>query len=95
MVRVNTEVSFLGCARFCLMLWHLQNLAEHVGSYGFAFITRGHIHDSSIPGWVESEDSTKFFRKALDLDPLDVATKFEQWACARDRSNFDDCSVLS
>jgi hypothetical protein len=59
---------------------------ERVGTYGFAFITRGHVHDSCMPGWVESEDSIQFLHEVLDLDPLDVATKFEQWACARDRS---------
>jgi hypothetical protein len=86
MSRINVEVCFFVLpARNILTLEELENLSERVGSYGFAFITRGHVHDSSIPGWVESNDSIRFFREVLDLDPLDVATKFEQWACARDK----------
>jgi hypothetical protein len=52
--------------------------------YQFAFITQGHVHDSSIPGWVESENSVNFLSEVLNIDPLDMATKFEQWVCARD-----------
>jgi hypothetical protein len=86
MGQINVEVCFFVLpARNILTLEELENLSEHVGSYGFAFIMRGHVHDSSIPGWVESNDSIRFFREVLDLDPLDVATKFEQWACTRDK----------
>ncbi|KAF8224369.1 hypothetical protein L208DRAFT_1018964, partial [Tricholoma matsutake] len=63
----------------------LVNFAERVGSYTFAFFTRGHVHDTNIPGWVASNKAILFFQEVLHLDPLDVATKFEQWACTRER----------
>ena len=67
------------------MSFKLINFAEHVGAYVFAFFTRGHVHDTNIPGWVASHEAILFFREVHHLDPLDVASKFEQWACARER----------
>ena len=71
-----------------------MNLAERIGSYGFAFITRGHVHDTAVPGWVESDDSINFLREVLDLDPLDIAAKFEQWACAKKRGKLTSACVV-
>ena len=68
-----------------LTTFKLINLSERVGSYAFAFFTRGHVHNMNIPGWVASNEAILFFREVLHLDPLDVATKFEHWACARER----------
>ena len=33
-----------------LMSFKFINFAEHVGAYAFVFFTRGHIHNTNIPG---------------------------------------------
>ncbi|KAG6852213.1 hypothetical protein C0991_001955 [Blastosporella zonata] len=64
----------------------LENLHEHCGTMGFAFFTRGHINDTILPGWVESQQSLRFFNDVLDITPAEVLQKFEQWACTKDWS---------
>ena len=67
-----------------LMSIKLLNFSEHVGGYAFAFFMRGHVHNTGIPGFFALNKAILFFQEVLRLDPLDVATKFEQWACARE-----------
>jgi len=51
---------------------------------GFAFFTRGHIHDVSAPVTMESWGALDFIREVLKIDPADLAAKFELWAVSRD-----------
>ncbi|KAG6826202.1 hypothetical protein H0H92_000721 [Tricholoma furcatifolium] len=71
-------------------LRHLEqemgDLYERCGTMGFAFFTRGHIHDSIIPGWIESQESLRFVQDVLEMTPEELCGKFELWACAKDRS---------
>ena len=53
-----------------------------------AFFTHTHIHNISIPTWVDSDDAVAFVSEVLDLDPMDFLAKFEQWACARTKSTY-------
>lgn len=61
----------------------LRNLSECTGMCALAFFTRTHIHDMSMPTWVDSDDAVAFISEVLNLDPMDFLAKFEQWACAR------------
>ncbi|KAG6826237.1 hypothetical protein H0H92_000621 [Tricholoma furcatifolium] len=71
-------------------LRHLEqemgDLHERCGTMGFAFFTRGHIHDSIIPGWIESQESLRFVQEVLEMTPEELCGKFELWACAKDRT---------
>ena len=68
-----------------LTLLQLRNLSERTGMCALAFFTCTHIHDASMPTWVDSDDAIAFVSEVLGLDPMDFLTKFEQWACARSR----------
>ncbi|KAG6808917.1 hypothetical protein H0H92_002385 [Tricholoma furcatifolium] len=63
----------------------LANLHEHCGTMGFAFVTRGHVHDTIVPEWIESQGSLAFVNEVLLITPTELLRKFEQWACAQDR----------
>lgn len=65
------------------------NLNTRTGAESFGFFTRGHVHDSGIPGWIASGRSIEFLAEVLDIDPLDVSTKFEQWCTARDEGEYN------
>lgn len=41
-----------------------------------------------MPGYVKSREATQFFREVLDIDPFDLAVKFEQWAVSKGESEF-------
>jgi hypothetical protein len=69
----------------------MSNLAERVGVTGFAFFTRGHIHDSIVPTWIDSDGGAAFITEVLGHDCMDMMTRFEQWACARNRGAFIPC----
>ncbi|KAG6808136.1 hypothetical protein H0H92_005288, partial [Tricholoma furcatifolium] len=70
-------------------LRHLEaemgNLHERVGTVGFAFFSRGHINDSIIPGWIDSQGAVSFVKDVLQTTPEELANKFELWACTKDR----------
>ena len=53
-----------------------------------AFFTRTHIHDSSVPSWVDSDDAIMFLSEVLDMEPMDFLARFEQWACARTKGMY-------
>ncbi|KAG6806861.1 hypothetical protein H0H92_009811 [Tricholoma furcatifolium] len=63
----------------------LANLHERCGTMGFAFVTRGHVHDTIVPEWIESQGSLAFINEVLLITPAELLRKFEQWACAQDR----------
>ncbi|KAJ7687750.1 hypothetical protein B0H17DRAFT_939145, partial [Mycena rosella] len=52
---------------------------------GFAFFSKGHVHDTMVPTEVESWDALTFFHDILHLEPRDVGTQFELWAVACDK----------
>ncbi|KAG6823960.1 hypothetical protein H0H92_008452 [Tricholoma furcatifolium] len=64
----------------------LANLHERCGTMGFAFVTRGHVHDTIVPEWIESQGSLAFLNEVLLITPAELLRKFEQWACAQDRT---------
>ena len=68
-----------------LKLLQLRNLSERTGMCALAFFTRTHIHDNTMPTWVDSDDAVAFLTEVLEIDPMDFLGKFEQWACARDK----------
>ncbi|KAG6807335.1 hypothetical protein H0H92_007964, partial [Tricholoma furcatifolium] len=65
----------------------MGNLQERVGTVGFAFFSRGHINDSIIPGWIDSQGALGFVKDVLETTPEELANKFELWACTRDREH--------
>jgi len=71
-----------------LMLLQLRNLSEQTGMCALAFFTRTHIHDNTMPTWVDSDDAIAFVSEVLDIDPMDFLAKFEQWACARTKGTY-------
>ncbi|KAG6848529.1 hypothetical protein H0H93_016284 [Arthromyces matolae] len=64
----------------------LANLHERCGTMGFAFVTRGHVNDTIVPQWIESQGSLRFVNDVLHTTAEELLQKFEQWACAQDRS---------
>ena len=71
-----------------LKLLQLRNLSEQTGMCALAFFTRTHIHDNTMPTWVDSDDAVAFLSEVLDIDPMDFLAKFEQWACARNKGTY-------
>ncbi|KAG6809369.1 hypothetical protein H0H92_000530 [Tricholoma furcatifolium] len=71
----------------------LADMYQRTGALGFAFFTRGHVLDNVIPGYVESQDSLKFITDVLNTTPAEIARKFEQWACSKDRGASYDTTV--
>lgn len=71
-----------------LKLLQLRNLSERTGMCALAFFTRTHIHDNTMPTWIDSDDAVAFVSEVLDMDPMDFLTKFEQWACARVKGTY-------
>ncbi|KAG6895722.1 hypothetical protein C0992_013011 [Termitomyces sp. T32_za158] len=61
----------------------LGDLHERCGTMAFAFFTRGHIHDTIVPGWIESQGSLAFINDVLDMTPAEFLRKFELWACTK------------
>ncbi|KAF8328053.1 hypothetical protein F5887DRAFT_898053 [Amanita rubescens] len=63
-----------------------DNLASRTGAHVFLFTTRGHVDDRGIPGWTATENTEAFFSDVLKIEAWNLLRKFEQWACANDRS---------
>ncbi|KAJ7614316.1 hypothetical protein B0H17DRAFT_1152979 [Mycena rosella] len=63
----------------------MTSLTERTGMAGFAFFSKGHVHNTMVPTEVESWDALTFFRDILHLEPRDVGAQFELWAVARDK----------
>ncbi|KAJ6522144.1 hypothetical protein DFH09DRAFT_1330788 [Mycena vulgaris] len=60
-------------------------LADRAGMIGFAFFTRGHIHDKTAPVTIHSWGALDFCREILKKDPADISALFELWAVRRER----------
>ncbi|KAG6809121.1 hypothetical protein H0H92_001477 [Tricholoma furcatifolium] len=71
------------CTTAANMDLQMGNLHERVGTVGFAFFSRGHINDSIIPGWIESQGALEFVKDVLETTPEELANKFELWACTK------------
>ena len=83
-MKVSTEVcTCLNHILVELKLLQLRNLSEQMSVCALAFFMCSHIHDSTVPSWVDSDDAIAFVSEVLDLKPMDFLAKFEQWACAR------------
>ncbi|KAF8198232.1 hypothetical protein K438DRAFT_1584066 [Mycena galopus ATCC 62051] len=63
----------------------IDDLLERAGMYGFAMFSKGHVHDLTVPYFMQSGGAMAFFREVLRMDPADVLAKFELWCCARDK----------
>ena len=82
-IKVSTEVhTRLNHILVELKLPQLRNLLEQTGVCALTFFMHSHIHNSTVPSWVDSDDAIAFVSGVLDLKPMDFLTKFEQWACA-------------
>ncbi|KAG6825791.1 hypothetical protein H0H92_002429 [Tricholoma furcatifolium] len=76
-------------------LRHLEAEHEQVGMVGFVFFNRGHINDSIIPGWIESQGAVGFVKDVLQTTPEELANKFELWACTKDRGEITGLSNVT
>ena len=65
------------------MILKLDNLAERTGCRAFAFVTRGHVNNTTVPGWIEMDDSLSFISEATKKTPAELAHLFELWACSK------------
>ncbi|KIM88301.1 hypothetical protein PILCRDRAFT_85516 [Piloderma croceum F 1598] len=64
----------------------LDGCAHRTSSYGFYFLTRGHVNDTTKATWYGSDNSMDFLEDILQLEPSEVCQLFEQWACSRHQS---------
>jgi len=64
----------------------LDDLSERTGIYAFLFLTRSHVDDTAKPAWFGTAEADMFLREVLKKDPFDLMRLFEQWACARQKS---------
>ncbi|KAJ7144559.1 hypothetical protein C8R44DRAFT_725483 [Mycena epipterygia] len=71
----------------------LIDLYERTDVRAFAFFTRGHPDDRSMPCIVDSDGAREFFQDVFESSPLDVVRKFEFWSCTRDKGKKDGNSI--
>ena len=50
-------------------------------------MTRGHVLDKGIPGWIATDGAESFFSDILKVDAWSVLRKFELWASSKRTSN--------
>ncbi|KAJ7243701.1 hypothetical protein C8J57DRAFT_1243302 [Mycena rebaudengoi] len=62
----------------------LANLYDRTGVQGFYVLSRGNADDAALPRVGESAGSLGFMQQVLDVAPLDLLRKFEQWCCTQD-----------
>jgi len=62
-----------------------DNLASRTGAHAFVFVTRGHVQDLGVPGWIATEGTESFFSDVLKTEAWSVLRKFEHWACSSDK----------
>ncbi|KAG6805994.1 hypothetical protein H0H92_013125 [Tricholoma furcatifolium] len=67
----------------------LANLHKRCGTMGFAFVMWGHVHDTIVPEWIESQGSLAFLNQVLLITPAELLRKFEQWACVQDQKKIE------
>ena len=63
-------------------------MADRTGNYGFAFFTRGHLDDTSIPEWIATAGIEKFLVDVLKMHPDDIVRAFEHWGVLQGKSEF-------
>lgn len=66
----------------------MMKVNERTGAHAFGFLTRGSIDDSGTPSWFGSASGVDFLKEVLHLNPWDMLALFEQWSCAKDKSQF-------
>ena len=66
----------------------MENLFERCGMAGLAIFSKGHVQDRSIPWILESAAAGDFLRESLNIEPMDLLAKFEQWCCAREKGTW-------
>lgn len=64
----------------------LDGCGHRTGSYGFYFLTCGHVNNTAEATWYGSDNSMDFLEDVLQLEPSEVCRLFEQWACSRHQS---------
>ncbi|KAM6488896.1 hypothetical protein JOM56_001311 [Amanita muscaria] len=64
----------------------LQHLFLRTGTCTVLLVSKSHIDDQSIPGWIATGESGSFFIDVLKQDVWDVVRKYEQWVCSRDQT---------
>ncbi|KAF8219363.1 hypothetical protein L208DRAFT_1341178 [Tricholoma matsutake] len=52
-----------------------------------------HIHNSTLPSWAVLYDTIGFVSEVLKLEPMEFLARFEQWACARTKSEY--CALIT
>ncbi|EIW83303.1 hypothetical protein CONPUDRAFT_71885 [Coniophora puteana RWD-64-598 SS2] len=60
----------------------LDDLAFRTGTYGFYFLTRGHVHDTISTTWYGNDNALRFFADMLKKPADEVGKLFEVWAVA-------------
>lgn len=68
----------------------MYGLANCTGNYGFAFFTRGHLDDTTIPEWIATPGVKKFLTDVLKMDPNNVIRAFEHWGVLQGKSTHID-----
>ncbi|KAJ7137125.1 hypothetical protein C8R44DRAFT_869201 [Mycena epipterygia] len=71
----------------------LIDLYERTDVHAFAFFTRGHPDDRSMPCIVDSDGAREFFQDVFESSPLDVVRKFEFWSCTHNKGKKDGNSI--
>ncbi|KAF8219706.1 hypothetical protein L208DRAFT_1210884, partial [Tricholoma matsutake] len=71
----------------------IRNLSERTGVCVLVFFTCTHIHDSTLPSWANLDDAIGFVSEVLKLEPMEFLARFEQWACARTKSEY--CALIT
>lgn len=75
-----------------LKLNQIKDLSERTGVCALAFFTRMHIHDASVPSWVDSDGAIAFVSEVLKIEPMEFLARFEQWACTRTKG--ENCLMM-
>ncbi|KAF8237874.1 hypothetical protein L208DRAFT_1244996, partial [Tricholoma matsutake] len=75
------------------MSTEIRNLSEGTGVCVLVFFMHTHIHDSTLPSWADLDDAIGFVSEVLKLEPMEFLTRFEQWVCARTKSEY--CALIT
>ncbi|KAJ6603101.1 hypothetical protein B0H10DRAFT_2229866 [Mycena sp. CBHHK59/15] len=73
----------------------MLDLFERTGIRGLALFSHGNPDDAALPHCVDSDDVLAFFQQVLDISPLDLLRRFEQWSCTQDKASHDRNDINS
>ncbi|KAJ6632012.1 hypothetical protein B0H10DRAFT_2250699 [Mycena sp. CBHHK59/15] len=73
----------------------MLDLFECTGIRGLALFSCGNPNDAALPHCVDSNDTLVFFQQVLDISPLDLLRRFEQWSCTQDEASRDRNDINS